>query len=269
IWKFEMPLWIRAGLGGLGVGLIALMFPEVLGVGYAATDQALSLQFSLTMLLMLIVAKTVATSITLACRFSVGVFSPSLYLGAMTGAAFGLIATSLVPDTSSSASLYAILGMGGVAAAVLGAPISTTMIVFELTGGFNMAIALLATISISAGLTHACLGPSYFHWQLHKRGLFLHEGQHRAILRHIKVADFMAPLDDTDAEAVLDPTNEPPLKPSDTLEHALRVFNRVGSASLFVVATDDATRVIGRVQRMAAISAYNKALIEAHVEEHQ
>ena len=269
IWKLEMPLWQRAGTGGFAVGLIALLFPQVLGVGYSATDQALSQQYSLTLLLSLIVAKTAATSITLASRFSAGIFSPSLFLGAMTGAAFGLIATSLVPEASSSASLYAILGMGSVAAAVLGAPISTTMIVFELTGGFNMAIALLVTISIATGLTTACLGRSYFHWQLNKRGFFLDEGPHRAILRRTKVAEFMVHSSETEDVEQLATPNEPALKPSDNLEHALRTFTRVGSETLPVVDEKDGLRIVGHAHRMTALSAYNQALVDAHVEEHR
>ena len=143
------------------------------------------------------------------------------------------------------------------------------MIVFELTGGFNMAIALLATISIAVGLTHACLGHSYFHWQLNKRGLFLHEGPHRAILRHITVADFMTPVAEADAQQGLKSAHDPTLKPGDTLEHALRLFTTVGAASLPVVSTDDHNHIVGRAQRMTALNAYNKALVDAHVEEHR
>ncbi len=270
MWKIEMPLWLRAGIGGLAVGLIAVSFPQILGVGYEATDQALSQHYSLSLLLMLIVAKTAASSFTLASRFATGIFSPSLYLGAMTGAAFGLIATAQVPDASSSTSLYAILGMGGVAAAVLSAPISTTMIVFELTGGFNMAIALLITISIATGLSHAFLGQGFFHWQLKKRGLFLHEGAHRAILRRTRVSDFMTLQGEDDDVEQLNSPQDPFLKPDDNLEHALRAFARVGGAVLPVVDPEkDGQRIIGKAQRMAALHAYNHALVEAHVEEHR
>lgn len=268
-WSIDMQLWLRTGFGGLAVGLIALLFPQVLGVGYAATDQALSQHYTLNLLLLLIVAKTAATAITLATRFSTGIFSPSLYLGAMIGAAFGIIATGLVPDASSSASLYAILGMGGVAAAVLGAPISTTMIVFELTGGFTMAIALLVTISISTGLTYAWLGNSFFDWQLKKRGLSLSEGPHRAILRRTLVSDFMTPVSKLSEIEQLDALEAPSLKATDSLEHALRTFARVGSAVLPVVDDRDDQLIIAKAQRMTALNIYNQALVDAHVEEHR
>ena len=93
----------------------------------------------------------------------------------MTGGAYGIIATSLVPELGSSGTVYVILGMGAVAAAVLGAPVSTTVMVFELTGGYAMSIALLLTVSITSASTRAVLGRSFFHQQLAARGLMLDE----------------------------------------------------------------------------------------------
>src|SRR5690606_12035694 len=138
--------------------------------GYDATDAALKNELPIALMLALIVAKTAATAITLASRFGGGVFSPALYLGAMTGGAFGLIADSVFPDIGSSEGLYAILGMGAVAAAVLGAPISTSVMVFELTGGFALSLALLLTVSIGNGISNAVLGRSFFQAQLESRG---------------------------------------------------------------------------------------------------
>ena len=176
--NITMPVWIRPAVGGLMVGAIALVFPDILGVGYETTDAALRGELAIGLLLALLVAKTAATAITLASRFGGGIFSPAIYLGAMAGGAFGLIAAGVFPDMASSDGLYAILGMGAVAAAVLGAPISTTVIVFELTGGYALTIALLFTVSIAVGITFAVHGRSYFHWQLESRGLFVSEGPH-------------------------------------------------------------------------------------------
>ncbi|MGI9478968.1 MAG: chloride channel protein [Hyphomicrobiaceae bacterium] len=268
-WRIKMPLWLRPAIGGLLVGAIAVFFPQVLGVGYDATDKALNNQWPLTILILLIVAKTAATAITFASRLAVGVFSPALYLGAMTGGAFGLIASAAFPEMSSSNGLYALLGMGGVAAAVLGAPISTTLIVFELTGGYEMTIALLLTVCISHGLSQAALGHSYFHWQLSKRGLSLQEGPHKEIMRRLTVANFMTvreagdvlPVDLCDIEKAW-------LVPDDTLERALRAFDNAGAARIPVVSASNQTGVIGWADRMTALSAYNRALVEAHEEEH-
>lgn len=272
VWMFDMPLWLRTALGGLFVGMIALAFPQVLGVGYETTEEALYQKLPLGLLLALIVAKTVATAISLAVRFAGGIFSPSLYMGALTGAAFGIIATTAFPAVGASQGLYALLGMGGVAAAVLGAPISTTLICFELTGGYELAVALLVTVSISVGLSQALLGHSFFHWQLSKRGLFLHEGPHKSIMRRVTVLNFMSEIDhNAGAPPLRLPTdsNEPWLTASDSLERALRAFDQSGNSRIAVVAESDQTIIIGWADRMAALDAFNKALIDAHVEEHK
>jgi len=266
----NIPLWTRPVIGGLMVGLIATQFPQVLGVGYDATDAALKQFFSLEVLLMLLVAKIAATAISLASRFGGGVFSPSLYLGAMTGGAFGLLAASVFPDIASSSGLYAVVGMGAVAAAVLGAPISTVLIVFELTGDYPMAIALLLAVSISTGLTQAVHGQSFFAWQLSTRGLFLQEGPHKHIAHSLRVRDFMAKRGPDDEILRRDEDDDDPwLTETDTVEAALRAFDRAGIERIAVVDKFETTRIVGWAEHLRALNAYNDALIEAHEEEHR
>ena len=110
--KLPGPEWIRPGIAGFLVGLIALVFPQVLGVGYYATDLALQSQFPLYLLVLLIVAKIVATSLSVGSGFGGGVFTPAIMLGAMLGGAYGIVATSVFPDLSSGPAAYAIVGMG-------------------------------------------------------------------------------------------------------------------------------------------------------------
>jgi len=268
-WSFTIPIWARPVIGGIMVGFIACFFPEVLGVGYDTTDNALKQNLSLWLLIALLVAKTAATAITLASRFGGGIFSPSLYLGACTGGAFGIIAATLVPQAASSDGLYAILGMGGVAAAVLGAPISTTMIVFELTGGYEMTIALLVTVSISTALSQAVLGMSFFHWQLSRRGLFLSAGPHKQIATTLTVGSFYKPHEEpTPLELTEDGKHPPALRLSDNIETALRSFDQHGLDELPVIIEKADTTSIGSANKLEALNAYNKALIEAHEEEH-
>ncbi|MBP1888277.1 chloride channel protein [Sinorhizobium mexicanum] len=165
-----IPLWLQPVTGGVLLGAIAVPFPEVLGVGYEVTDLAVSQMLPLDIMLVLIVLKIIATAVSLAARFGGGVFSPALYLGALTGGSFGVVWASVVPELASTSGLYAILGMGAVAGAVLGAPLSSTVIVFELTGGYTLSIVLLFTVSLSHGIAHAFLGRSWFCWQLQQRG---------------------------------------------------------------------------------------------------
>lgn len=267
--KVEMPLWLRPVVGGLLIGLIAMFVPEVLGVGYDTTDNALKQNLPLWFLFFLLVAKTTATAITLASRFGGGIFSPSLYLGACTGGAFGIIAASLFPEAASSHGLYAILGMGGVAAAVLGAPISTAMIVFELTGGYGMTIALLLTVSIASGLSQAVLNMSFFHWQLSRRGLFLFAGPHKQIATTLKVEKFYQAQEDHPPLMPDENGKHPPsLRLSDSIETALRSFDRHGQQKLPVVVEKNDINPVGYALETEALNAYNRALIEAHEEEH-
>ncbi|MBO6893515.1 MAG: chloride channel protein [Roseibium sp.] len=267
--NISMPLWLRPVVGGFAVGAMGVFFPGILGVGYEATDLALRHELPINTLLTLLVVKTAATAITLASRFGGGIFSPSLYLGAMTGGAFGLIAASAFPEMASSHGLYAILGMGAVAAAVLGAPFSTTVIVFELTGGYALSIALLLSVSIATGLTQAVHGKSYFHWQLGMRGCFVNEGLHQFLSETVKVRDFMDPPPESEEDRAFNPGEDGPyLHDTDSLESALKSFDSCGKASLPVVHKGDATKIIGVARHVRGLRYFNSALIKATKEEH-
>ena len=266
-WR-ETPVWSRPVVGGALVGLIALACPEVLGVGYAATDKALQGEFGLGLLLVLLVAKMAATAITIATRFAVGTFSPSLYLGAMAGGAFGVVAATAFPDLASGTGVYAIVGMGAVAGAVLGAPVSTTVMVLELTGGYAMTIAVLLAVSLAYGLSQALLGRSHFQWQLETRGIYTYRGPHEVVLRTIRVSDFET-VDDIDAEAFEPERAIATLTRRDTLATALRRFNETGRERLPVVDVQDDRRLVGWAYQVKALAAYNKALVQVSIEEHR
>lgn len=266
----NLPIWARPMLGGLLVGLIGVQVPEVLGVGYDATDAALKGQLGLWFLLLLLVAKTAATAITIASRFGGGMFSPTIYLGAVTGAAYGLIAASVFPDLASSPGLYAILGMGAVAGAVLGAPISTVMIAFELTGGYEVSLALLLTVSIASALHLAVHGRSVFLWQLKSRGIMLEGGPHRHIARTIPVSRFMRGLGGQRPQP-FENSSEPHVFINSTLEAVLRQFDADDGLNRLPVVTNrgDSLVVIGWVNKADALRAFNRALVELSIEEHR
>lgn len=165
------PVWLRPAYAGLLVGTIAIFFPQVLGVGYEATDTALKGGFGLWLLAALAVAKIVATAISLAGGFGGGIFSPSLVIGALVGGAYGIVATGIFPELSSGKEAYTLVGMGACAAAVLGAPISTILIVFELTGDYAITIAVMVAVVIATLVTQTFVGKSFFTWQLAERGI--------------------------------------------------------------------------------------------------
>ncbi|MEM8552756.1 MAG: chloride channel protein, partial [Pseudomonadota bacterium] len=254
--ELTLPTWLRPVLGGFIVGIIGVFLPEIMGVGYEATDTALQGGFSFQTMILLLVVKILATALTLASRFGGGIFTPSLYLGAMTGGAFGIAAGQVFPDLASDHGLYAILGMGAVASALLGAPISTTVIVFELTGGYALSIALLLTVSIATGLHLAVHGRSFFHYQLETRGVVLAEGPHRYFLKTVNAASFMAELDGP--ASLSDRDDKHVVRANDSLETVLRVFNETGAEVLAVVDPRERQQVMGTVSHVQALRAYNR-----------
>ena len=182
-----LPIWIKPAIAGLFVGIIALWLPQVLGVGYGAVEWAILGQYEINILIAIGIAKIAATAICLGFGFAGGVFSPALVLGAMVGSAYGLIAADVFPELASSVGVYTIVGMGAVAASVLGAPISTTLIIFEMTGDYKLSLAVMLAIVISTEVTHHLFGASFFAVQLRNRNVDLRDGFEREILDAIMV----------------------------------------------------------------------------------
>ena len=189
--RLPIPPWSRPALGGLAVGMIAVFLPQVLGVGYEATDLALQVELSLALLIVLAIAKIAATAISLGSGFAGGVFSPSLFIGAMVGGAFGVIAGTVFPELATSPGAYTIIGMGAVASAVLGAPISTILIVFEITGDYGVTIAVMIASAVAAVVTRRIPGKSYFHWLLARRGVDVARDRATGLLQTMSVREVM------------------------------------------------------------------------------
>jgi CIC family chloride channel protein len=146
----NLPRFLRPAVAGLLLGVIATQFPVIIGVGYETTFAALKGQLVWSAAIVFAVVKVAAVAITMGGRMGGGVFSPALMVGALTGLAFGDIATSIIPDLSGGYAIYALAGMAAVAAAVLSAPISTTLIVFEMTGDWQTGLAVLVAVSLAS-----------------------------------------------------------------------------------------------------------------------
>jgi len=186
-----IPPWCRPAIGGFCVGLIALWYPEVLGVGYEATDNALKGHYGFALLFGLFIFKFLATVVSLGFGFAGGVFSPSLVIGAMLGGSYGIAVGMLFPDLWSGVSAYSLIGMASMAAAVLGAPISTTLIVFELTGDYTLTIAVMCGCVLATLVNDQMGRQSFFLEQLKERGIDLVDNYSNLILRQLKVSDIL------------------------------------------------------------------------------
>ncbi|MEL7026494.1 MAG: chloride channel protein, partial [Pseudomonadota bacterium] len=174
--RFRIHGVLRPAIAGALLGGIAIFYPHIIGVGYETTSRALTGNMLLHEAIVFTIIKTIAVAVTMAGRRGGGVFAPTWRVGGMTGLAFGLIATSLLPEVSGSATLYALAGMGAVSAAVLGAPISTTLIVFELTGDWQTGLAVMVSVSTSTALASRMVDRSFFLTQLERRGVHLAAG---------------------------------------------------------------------------------------------
>jgi len=264
--SIKTPVWTKPAVAGLMLGIISIWFPHILGVGYEAIDATLNEKLPFLLLVTLIGVKIAATSITIAGRFGGGFFSPSLYLGAMTGGAFGMVAAAIFPELSTSHGLYALVGMGAVSAAVLGAPISTTLIVFELTGEWEVSLVLLIAVSIATVLTQTWFGRSIFHWQLEQRGLEFEEGAHTYLPQKLKVSDIMT----SHTVDVPVPEGTKTLSPSDSLGAAINMMEEYDLNELTVTTTiDDEKVIVGSLTYVVALKRFNEALIENQREEHR
>lgn len=275
--RLGLPYWLRPSLAGLLLGLIAIWFPHIIGVGYETTSDALTGRLGLREVVLFAMVKVAAVAITMAGRLGGGIFSPSLMVGALTGLAFGLIATSVVPEMSSGQSLYALAGMGAVAAAVLGAPISTTLIVFELTGDWQTGIAVMVSVSLSTALSAHLVERSFFLNQLALRGVHLAAGPQAYLLAMFRAkgvmrrigTDAVSPEEEEEARVMI--SNGVFLDGSATLDVALPLFDKTGAISIPVVDQNEsggASALIGVLYHVDALRQYNRALAAISREEH-
>ncbi|WP_425045761.1 chloride channel protein [Primorskyibacter sp. S87] len=277
--RFHLPRWLRPAVSGALLGLIAIWFPHIIGVGYETTALALSGDLVLGTAIIYAVIKTLAVAITMGGRMGGGVFSPSLMVGALSGLAFGWIATGLLPDVSGTHTLYAFAGMGAVAAAVLGAPISTTLIVFELTGDWQIGLAVMVSVSMSTALASRLVDRSFFLTQLERRGIHLAAGPQAYLLAMLRAGSVMRPMGDprgADEAACWELIRQGlAVEASATLEATMPYFDRADIPFVPVVATrsDDNgdpvdPELLGALFHVDALKAYNRALAATAAEEH-
>ena len=128
---------LRPAIGAVAVGLMGAISIELLGSGLSGIDKALAGEFALRFLLLLLVGKMLATALTLGSGGSGGIFTPSLFIGALLGSAYGEIVNQIFPDSTAPAGAYAVVGMAAVFAAAAQAPMSSIFIVFEMTNDFG------------------------------------------------------------------------------------------------------------------------------------
>ncbi len=197
---WRIPEYLKPAIGGIGIGLIGLYSYDLFGVGYGdvywvsrmSIDHALAGDIVFQSLVILVVLKIIATSLTLGSGGSGGIFAPSLFIGAMLGGAFGEIAHQLFPGVVAPSGAYALVGMGAVFAGGTRAPITAIIMLFEMTRDFEMILPLMVAVVISTVVARSLSRETIYTLKLVRRGIHIRQLEEASPLRSIKVAEVMA-----------------------------------------------------------------------------
>ncbi len=189
------PDWLRPAVGGLLLGAVLMALPQLYGVGYPVLEKAISGGYALGFLLVLLVGKMIATSLTIGIGGSGGVFAPSLFIGGMLGSAFGVLAQALFPGLDLSPGAFGLVGMAAVFAAASHAPIAALLIVFELTGEYAIILPLMIVVALATGLSHLLSRDNIYTLKLLRRGIDIDaDSRTNPALDRLRVRDAMHPV---------------------------------------------------------------------------
>jgi CIC family chloride channel protein len=192
--RAALPTWARPALGGLVLGNLAWFFPQVLGSGHGGIENVIATgadAYALPFLLGLILAKMVASAVSIGSGFRGGMFSSSLFLGALYGIAVALILHLLLPGMAFNATIYILAGMGAVAAGVVGAPVTMILLVLESTSDFSATLGVTVAVIVSILVVRHGFGYSFATWRFHLRGVALHSPHDVGWLHDLQVATLM------------------------------------------------------------------------------
>ena len=189
--KINIPDYFKPALGGFIVGMISIFLPQILGNGYDYMEQALTGQMFWGLAFLLVFMKIMCTSITLGSGGMGGVFAPSLFIGAMLGTAFGSTIHGVFPTLTASAETYSVVGMGAVAGAVMQAPLTNILMLFELTNDYTLILPIMVSCIASSYTYQRFTKHSIYVQYLLNRGINIRHGREVSIMNSIKVRDVM------------------------------------------------------------------------------
>jgi CIC family chloride channel protein len=226
----RVPSPARPAVGGLAVGAMALVTPEVLSSGHGAIHLAGVLDRPLSALALLLVLKSAASIVSLGSGFRGGLFFASLLLGAVAGQLFALGVSTLWPSLYLDAHAYSIIGMAALSVAVIGGPLTMTFIALETTGDLWLTTGVLIAVIVAAQVTRETFGYSFATWRFHLRGETIRSAADVGWIRELTVRRMMR----TDVRTV----------PARTTVARFRLVYPLGSTS-HVIAVDEDKRYAG------------------------
>ncbi|MEO8504493.1 MAG: chloride channel protein [Acidobacteriota bacterium] len=223
---------LRPVFGMALVGAIGMYVPYVYGNGFDTITQALHENLPLTLLLILPLAKLLATAFTAGGGGSGGMFTPSMCVGALVGGAYGFAIHELFPHSTGPYGAYAAVGMAAIAAGTSHAPISSILILFEFTGNYDLILPLMIAAISSSVLSRWLYPASIYTGSLLARGIDINQRREETVLASLLVRDLVRPDFET-------------LKPTDTYKQLVERFLGTRRQRLFVV--NDAGELLGGV----------------------
>jgi CIC family chloride channel protein len=192
-WK-NRPEWARPAIGGIVLGLILLVLPQMYGVGYPVMDKAIAGHYVLWFLIVLAAGKIIACSMTLGIGGSGGVFAPSLFVGVTSGMAFGEIAGHVFGPGAGQPALYAVVAMGAVFTSAARAPLTSLGSVIELTGDFTLTLPVMLAVAIASIVSRALSYGTIYTTKLLRRGIDVDRAAPWRAFGDMKVREAMQPL---------------------------------------------------------------------------
>lgn len=181
--RLKWPLLVRILVGAFGVGALAVLLPEVVGNGFEPLAELLSGRLPLLVLVALLLAKPIATTLSVSSGLPGGVFTPTLLMGACLGALFGAGVNALFPGHVAPATAWALVGVAGLCAATTHAPIMAAVLGFELSGDYAIVLPLMLVCTCAAWVSQRLHPTSLYEAELQRRGLSWHDapGERRLI----------------------------------------------------------------------------------------
>lgn len=261
IWFKRLPkwtVWIQPAVGGLVVGLLGWRLPEVLGVGYDYVDRVLGGDFPLKTVALLAVLKIIATPICYSSGNAGGIFGPSLFIGAMLGGTVGTVAHTLFPGVTANPGAYALVGMGTAFAGIVRTPLTSVIMIFEMTRDYSIVVPLMISNLISFFISQQLQSEPIYEALALQEGVYLPTGESREELAGIRVSQIMHA--DASAGGLIPADGKfSYVHPDHPLSYALE---RMGAAEvdvLPVVSRADIHQIRGTVSLADILAAYGLA----------
>jgi CIC family chloride channel protein len=218
-WFLRLPkwsVWLQPVVGGLAVGVMGYFVPEVMGVGYNYVEKVLNGDLVLQVVVLLAILKIVATAVCYSSGNAGGIFGPSLFIGAMMGGAVGSVAHHFLPDYTAGPGAYALVGMGTAFAGIVRTPMTSVIMIFEMTRDYTIIVPLMISNLIAFFISQRLQREPIYEALAHQDGVHLPTPESRSDHGRARVSQVMrgAPMllaPDTSVNSAIDLVKSWPL----------------------------------------------------------